>query len=88
MNIDVKHPMYDPLMYVLMFPFGDKGWELGSFISTNRQSKKCSPLQYYRYMLMIHAGETFNTLHQMGRLFQQYVVDMYAKVESMRLMYL
>ena len=26
MRIDTIHPMYDPLMYVLMFPFGDKGF--------------------------------------------------------------
>ena len=24
-RIETIHPMYDPLMYVLMFPFGDKG---------------------------------------------------------------
>ena len=27
-SIDDKHSMYDPLLYVLMFPHGDKGWEL------------------------------------------------------------
>ena len=27
MNIKAVHPMYDPLMYVLIFPFGDKGWK-------------------------------------------------------------
>ena len=26
MSIASIHPMYDPLMYVLMFPFGDKGF--------------------------------------------------------------
>ena len=26
MRIETIHPMYDPLMYVLMFPFGDKGF--------------------------------------------------------------
>ena len=26
MSIESIHPMYDPLMYVLMFPFGDKGF--------------------------------------------------------------
>ena len=34
--------MYDPLMYVLMFPLGDKGWE------KDHASKKkdCSSMQY------------------------------------------
>ena len=26
MSIESIHPMYDPLMYVLMFPFGNKGF--------------------------------------------------------------
>ena len=37
---------------------------------------------------MICATDTFNTLHQMGTLFQQNVVNMYAKVKSDRLMFL
>ena len=36
MNIKVTHPMYDPLMYVLMFPFGDKAWEI-DYKSRNKQ---------------------------------------------------
>ena len=28
MSIESIHPMYDPLMYVLMFPFGNKGFLL------------------------------------------------------------
>ena len=31
---------------------------------------------------MIHGGDTFNTLHRMGRLFQQYIVNMYVKIEG------
>ena len=37
---------------------------------------------------MPRSGETFNTIHRMGRLFQQYVVDMYAKIECSRLDYI
>ena len=73
LSIDDKQPMYDLLLYVLMFPYGDKGWEL-----------KCKPGQreYYAYRLMLHSGSTFNIVHRMGCLFQQYVVDMYSKVEA------
>ena len=35
MKISTQHLMYDPLMYVLMFPYGDKGWELGCHKSGN-----------------------------------------------------
>ena len=37
---------------------------------------------------MPQGGETFNTIHRLGRLFQQYVIDMYAKIEFSRLQYL
>ena len=83
MKINVTHPMYDPLMYVLIFPFGDKGWKC-NYMSGN---KKCTPLQYYKYRLMVH-DNSFNTIHCMGRLFQQYIVAMYAKIEEEQLKYL
>ena len=83
MNIKATHPMYDPLMYVLMFPFGAMGWER-DYKSGN---KKYTAMQYYKYRLMV-CGGTFNTIHRMGRLFQQYVVDNYAKIEDGRLHYI
>ena len=78
MTIKASHPMYDPLMYVLMFPFGDKGWE----VNYTSDSKEYTAKQYYQYRLMIHGDNSFNTIHRMGRLFQQYVVDIYAKIED------
>ena len=45
-------------------------------------------MQYYKYWLMPRTGEIFNTIHRLGRLFQQYVVDMYSKIEFSRLQYL
>ena len=71
LSIDDKHPMYDPILHVLMFPYGDKGWELKS---------KSGQREYYAYRLMLHSESTFNIVHRMGFLFQQYVVDMYSKV--------
>ena len=88
MNIHTSHPMYDPLMYVLMFPFGDKGWQDGSHPLQNRRKDDSTALKYYRYRLMPQSGQTFNTIHRMGRLFQQYVVDMYAKIECARLSFI
>ena len=37
---------------------------------------------------MICRGDTFNTIHRMVRLFQQYVVDVYAKIEEGRLKFI
>ena len=76
--------MYDPLMYVLMFPYGDKGWEQ-DYKSGN---KKYTAREYYKYRLTTYGGNTFNTIHQMGRLFQQYVVDIYVKIEDGRLKFI
>ena len=42
-SISDKHPMYDPLMYVLMFPHGDKGWDI---------YQNCTELEYYHHRLM------------------------------------
>ena len=43
MKVNVNHSMYDPLMYVLMFPYRDKGFELDKY-SSGRKSGKCSAL--------------------------------------------
>ena len=80
--------MYDRLMYVLIFPYGDKGWEVDSFSSSNKKNKKCTALQYYKYCLILWGGTTFRVVHRMGRLFQQYIVDMYTKIECDRLQYI
>ena len=37
---------------------------------------------------MVKSGQTFNIIHRMGRLFQQYIVDMYSKVEAAQLSYI
>ena len=38
MKIDTLHPMYDPLMYVLMFLFGDKGLSIDSHPLTRKKN--------------------------------------------------
>ena len=38
--------------------------------------------------IQAHGAGAFNTLHRMGRLFQQYIVDMYVKIEGQRLSFL
>jgi len=77
MNIDDGHQMYDPMMYILMFPHGDLGWNL---------STPTTAMRYYRARLMIFQQQ-YNILHRCGRLFQQYIVDMYSKIEGQRLLW-
>lgn len=46
--------------------------------------KYVSAREYYCYKLQIRDGE-FNVLFHGGRLFQQFIVDIYIKIETMRL---
>jgi hypothetical protein len=51
---------------------------------TGCKRKTVSAREYYCYKLQMRPNE-FNVLFYGGRLFQQSLVDMYVKVESMRL---
>ncbi|XP_059669340.1 uncharacterized protein LOC132314497 [Cornus florida] len=102
---------YDPLQYLLLFPFGEIGWhrniktrhqpyivqhvtceedifehDIATRVEQARRTKKVSCRQYYCYKLQIREKERSILLYA-GRLLQQYVVDMYIKLESTRLDY-
>lgn len=57
-----------------MFPFGTSGWTYNYFV--NGYNVKLVP--FYRYFLFERKTE-FNALHMGGKLFQQFVIDMWAK---------
>ena len=80
------HPSYIPLRYVLMFPYGENGWHIGMTCQTvNGQISNVTLLDFCAYMMMIREN-TFH--HHFGRLFQQFLVDNYARIESSRLQYI
>ena len=84
------HRSWDPLMYPLFFPFGTSGWhsDLTSLQPDDSPGTASVMLsQYFRYHVM-ERPNVFNPLHHGRRLFQQYVVDKFAAVESARLRYL
>ncbi|XP_042980082.1 uncharacterized protein LOC122310265 [Carya illinoinensis] len=75
---------YDPLQYPLLFPFGDIGWH--QVLRRNRKDPFVSCREYYCYKLQIR--EDVNSILLLsGRLFQQFVVDTYIKIETSRLDY-
>jgi hypothetical protein len=123
-NIKESCSVYDPLHYVLMFPYGQLGWQHKtiphkvpfldewdnnssasldrreltqesvmdsslpqsvSLETTSTKSKFVSCMQFYAYMLMQRPGAY---IHLFGRLFLEYCVDNYAKMESERLNYI
>lgn len=89
-RINEMHPSYDPLQYVLLFPTGDLGYHFN--INNNRGTnssgiaKTVSCREYYAYRLMWRDSEE-NIILKGRRLFCQYLVDMYAKVETERLLW-
>ena len=83
-NINEIHRFYDSFHYVLLFPCGNDGWHIN--IRNNRSNVNVIALDYCCYRFMVRSG--LNYLHHSGRLFHQYIVDMYAKIEGERLNYL
>ena len=77
------HRSYDPLQYPLLFPYGTDGWHLnfqGSF-----GHKKPSANQFVKYKIITRPN---NHLLDFGKIFQQYLVDQYAKIELKRLRFI
>lgn len=79
------HRSYDPLQYPLICVYGEDGYHFG--IPQTQGNKTVSCMDFYAYTFMIR-DNYFNHLHRCQDLFQQYAVDMYAKVEAERLLYI
>ena len=83
-----------------MFPRGEDGWhpnipiqnkeisEISDNDEANISSKCISTMNYFAYWLQIGRSNEAITLHYYGRLFQQWIVDMYTVIEQTRLNYL
>lgn len=84
-RISEIHPSYDPLHYVLLFPQGDDGWHIDVPLAGSEKRERVTTMQFYSYRLQIREGDW---LHNAGRLYQQYIVDQYTKIEQTRLNYL
>jgi hypothetical protein len=82
LRIDHTNKACDALHYVLLYPNGENGWNL----SLKNNDPKITCHAFYRYLL--HRRSDFSLLHRSGRLFQQWCVDMWAKVEQQNLRYL
>lgn len=83
-RISEIHKSYDPLQYPLMFPCGSDGYHVNILHSDNTE-KRVTAAQFYLFRLMVREN---NYLLQFGQLLNVYIVDMYAKIESERLLYI
>ena len=82
-TISTTSPNLDPMTYPIFFPRGDGGWHIGIRHVRERATARrntCTMLQYYTFRCAVR--ETFNPIHYGKKLFQQYVVDAYCKVEG------
>ena len=86
-TLDPASGWVDPLVYPLLFPNGEQGWTEKIPITISLDSgtarKSNSPisrLQFYSHRLAIRDG--FSILHASEKLFQQFIVDAYVRVEG------
>ena len=79
--ISQLHPSYQPLHYVLLFLYGELGWNIHMLLedtetSECREQKKITQHMYYAYCL--HDCPTIEPnalLYRGGWLYKQYIVD-------------
>ena len=82
-HISELHRSYDPLQYPLqyplLFPYGTDGWHVNLQL---QNGKKLTALVYYRYHIMVR--QNVSVILKAKRLFQQFLVDAYCKIETER----
>ena len=86
-------PIYNELMlprgeWHPNIPHNDEILEINDEDEANISSKCISAMNYFAYRLQVGRPNESVTLHYYGRLFQQWIVDMYTVMEQTRLNYL
>jgi hypothetical protein len=95
--VDELHGAYDPLQYVLLFPYGQFGWNKRQHIIGTHKNitidtdadeamvETTTPMLIYSFQLQERAN---SYIHYFGKLYHQYIVDQYAKIECTRLTFI
>ncbi|KAL4119656.1 hypothetical protein QTP88_012450 [Uroleucon formosanum] len=87
-RISEIHRAYDALQYPLLFCHSEDGYSINiplcNFITKLPLEKKVSAASFYPYRIMIRQDEV-NHIVYFRSLFSQFLVDMYAKIETERL---
>ncbi|XP_058810120.1 uncharacterized protein LOC131675228 [Phymastichus coffea] len=82
--ISTMDPNVEPWIYPLFYPYGTQGWRKN--LTRVNDTKRISRMAYYKHRIAVRADE-FNPFIRGGRLFQQWAVDSYVKVEKDRIQY-
>jgi hypothetical protein len=83
-NID---PAVSPLLYPLLFPNGGEGYK-HTMKKTDVRKSRLTMREYVANQLQFYADERFIPLHYAGGLAQQYILDMWTRIEHERLDFL
>jgi hypothetical protein len=93
-HITIFHPSYMALQYPLLFPYGERGFQLGIPYyekgKENTTKKKMTIMtihEYYKYHMHCRPGQT-NPFLCYGRLLKQAIVDARAMKDEDRLIYI
>jgi hypothetical protein len=93
-RITIFHPAYMPLQYPLLFPYGERGFQLGipyhdNEICKNKKRKRNTVTmhEYYKYHMHYRPNQP-NPFLCYGRLSKQAIVDARAMVDEDRLSYI
>ncbi|OMO67949.1 DNA helicase PIF1, ATP-dependent [Corchorus olitorius] len=91
-RISDLHPLFMPLQYPLLFPYGEDSFHLQIPYQEGPARQRLgrqflTMREYYAYLIQQRFPEK-STLLRGGRLFQQFIVDAYAIIEEARLRYI
>ncbi|KAF7841731.1 uncharacterized protein G2W53_004029 [Senna tora] len=90
-RIDETHPLYLPMQYPLLFPYGEDGYRedtlyRDSYMSEDRKQRHLTLRQCSAYKLQDRNHED-NMVLKAGKLTQQFIVDAFTSVEGQRTAY-
>lgn len=77
----------EPWIYPLLYPFGTQGWHSNLECVNNRnndRNRRVTRLAYTKHKIAVRSDE-FNPIILSRRLFQQWLVDAYVKIEKDRI---
>ena len=84
-RINELHRSYDALQYPLIFWKGQDGYNI--LLKHRDNITKLTSREMYCYYIMIRIN-SINYIHQFRELLNQFIVDMYVKIETERLLYI
>ena len=87
-TIKTYNAAFEPLHFVLLFPRGEEGWHPHIPLINNPELKAkrtkqfVTRLQYFTYRVQIRSSNEFPIFYLSGRLFQEWIVEMYMVWEN------